>query len=205
MKTVLTALALSTSIATAALAGNPAPFVPQAPVVVPPVAAVTTWDGLYGGLLYSDYSATETYQGDIEDHNIGGFAGYNFQRGSVVFGGEIAYAVGDYDTFDPNIQAARIGFAGDVSVLDLKARLGFALSDAAMVYGFAGGTSASIDNSGTVADFSGLNYGGGFAYQLNNGLLLGVEYIARDLDGKGIANGETLTATAIEARVGWQF
>ena len=200
MKTVLTALALSTVMATAALAGNPAPIIPQAPV-----AAATTWDGFYLGALYSSYSATEIYQGVIEDYNIGGFAGYNFQRGSLVFGGEIAYAMGDYDTTDPAILEAIVGFTGDVSVLDLKARVGFAISDAAMVYGFAGGTSASIDNSGTVADFSGFNYGAGVAYQFNNGMLLGVEYVARDLDGKGIALGETLTADAVEARVGWQF
>jgi len=204
MKMLLSSAA-AIAFATAATAGSPFVVIPEPPVVVAPPAAASTWDGFYAGGLYSSYSATETYQGDIDSSNIGVFAGYNFQNNALVFGGELAYAMGDYDTTDPSIMTHIPGFAGDVTVLDLKARVGFALSSSAMVYGFGGYTAAQIDNSGTVADFAGLNYGAGAAFQLNNGIFFGLEYIARDLDGSGIADGETLTADAVEARIGWQF
>ena len=195
MKILMSSAITSFALATSAIAGSPLVVIPDAPLVAAPTSTATPWDGFYVGGLYSSYSATETYQGEIDDSNIGVFAGYNIQRGSVVFGGEAAYAMGSYDDV----------YTGDVSILDAKARIGFALGGTAMVYGFGGYTAAQIDNSGTVADFSGFNYGAGAAFQLKNGMFIGLEYISRDLDGSGIADGEVLTADAIEARVGWQF
>ncbi|HIP22441.1 MAG TPA: porin family protein [Rhodobacteraceae bacterium] len=189
-------------LATTALAGSPLVVIPQESVVATPLDAATTWGGFYVGGLYSSYNSTDTFtepmQGDMNDHNIGVFAGYNYQRGAMVFGGEVAYAVGDYYVHQ--------FLSGDVSVLDLKARVGYALSNAAMVYGFGGFTIMQIDTNGApTANGGGLNYGAGVAYQFNSGLLLGLEYIARDIGGSGYAGGESLTANAIEARIGWQF
>ena len=113
----------------------------------------------------------------------------------MVYGAELEYSMGDYDNG---------AFAGDVSALDLKARLGYSFGSA-MVYGFAGGTFAEVDNGGTISEFAGLNYGAGAAYQFNSGMFLGLEYMVRDLDGSGAVDGQVLTVDAVTARVGWQF
>jgi opacity protein-like surface antigen len=190
---------LALTAATAATAGSVPDVITEPAVFVEPPLPMTSWEGFYAGGLYSRYSADETFHTNIDDANIGAFAGYNFQKDAFVFGGEIAYAKG-------SITDANLGGSGDVTVLDLKARLGYVPSDALMVYAFGGYTAAQIKGSNGPADFDGYNYGVGAAFQFNNGALLGVEYVARNLDGSGgLATGESLNSGAIEVRIGWQF
>lgn len=195
MKTLLSAVAVSAALATAASAGSPVTVITPAPVVVAPAAAATDWSGFYLGGTYSAYSANQTFQGDIEDSTYGGFAGYNFQRGSMVFGAELELGMGDYDEG---------AYSGEVGVADLKARAGYSFGSA-LVYGFAGASSIAVDTSGISVDFTGYNYGVGGAYQFDSGLFVGLEYIARDLAGNGLADGEDLTTSGAAIRVGWQF
>lgn len=199
MKTILSAVAVSAALTSTAFAGSPAALTVVEPVTAaaaPALApAANDWAGFYLGAEYGGYSATETLLGNIDDETFGMFAGYNFQNGAMVFGGELAYSAGNYNNG---------AFAGDMSALDLKARAGYAFGSA-LVYGFVGGSYLELDDGIAVADYSGLNYGAGISYQLNNGMTLGLEYMERDLDGNGIASGNVLTASSVAARVGWQF
>lgn len=89
----------SCMIATSALASGP--VVPPTPPVTPPipVAHSMNWEGAYGGVSLG-YNAMR-----VDDLSFGpgpfnangasliGFAGYNFQRGSLVFGPELGLSV----------------------------------------------------------------------------------------------------------------
>lgn len=197
MKTLLCAVAVAAALSTAASAGSPVTVVAPAPAVVAPAPAMaaTDWSGFYLGGAYTGYTASETFLGDFDGSGYGGFAGYNFQRGSMVYGAELEFGMGEYDTGT---------FSGDLDSLNLKARVGYAF-DSVMVYGFAGASSITADFGGTMVDYAGYSYGVGGAYQFHNGLFAGLEYTAHDLVGSGSVDGQDLTSGAGAIRVGWQF
>lgn len=98
MRLLLSCVA-SILFATSAMASGP--VVPVTPPVAPPppVAHAMSWEGAYGGVSLG-YNALR-----VEDLSFGpgpfnangasliGFAGYNFQRGSLVFGPELGLSV----------------------------------------------------------------------------------------------------------------
>ncbi len=69
-------------------------------VAMAPIAALADWAGPYGGvyLSYESGDAEDVSFGpgafDIDGAAFGAFSGYNFQRGAVVYGGEIDLKVG---------------------------------------------------------------------------------------------------------------
>lgn len=195
MKTLLSAVAISATLATAAFAGSPATTIAPEPLVVAPAAVATDWSGFYLGAGYSGYNATEDFLGDFDGNGYSGFAGYNIQRGSIVFGGELEVSSSAYDVGP---------FADDLVSVDLKARAGYAFGSA-MVYGLVGATTITSEFGVNAVEYKGYNYGVGAAYQLDNGLFLGLEYMIRDLEGTGIVDGQKLDAATASIRVGWQF
>lgn len=126
MKSVLLFTAIALSVAMPAFAGSP--VTPDIDVVAPAPAPVDAnrWAGPYlGGYIGSAY--------DGRDMMFGLQAGYNWQRGSFVFGGELdAFTVnqtGDYEVF-VNIRA---GIAvGDNALVFLKAGRGQFLGNLAL-------------------------------------------------------------------------
>lgn len=69
-------------------------------VAMAPIAALADWAGPYGGVYlgYENGDAEDVTFGpgafDIDGAAFGAFGGYNFQRGAVVYGGEIDLKVG---------------------------------------------------------------------------------------------------------------
>lgn len=106
----------------------------------------------------------------------GAFAGYNFQRGKVVFGGEVSYTMGTaaLETF-PTYE-----YTG---IIDVNGRVGFA-AGRALIYVTAGGSFGGWvnDTQGTFAS-TGFNYGGGVDFMLTERIFLGVEYLVREMSG----------------------
>ena len=168
MKTLLMSAAITCGLATSALAGEiDSPAIPTAPVI----PAATDWSGFYLGASASFNSGSfEYYVNDVFDAAFdmsgdmyGGFAGYNIQRGSMVYGAELAYSAGT--TFlegFPTYEAS--------SMTDIKARVGYAAGNA-LVYGVAGGSFAPWDN-GFDSNYvlSGFNVGAGIDLQVRAGL-----------------------------------
>lgn len=209
----LTAIACICS-ASAALAGNlDVPAAAPAPVVA---AAVTDWAGLYaGGLVSFDSSTTgmEIFDGGVLDDGgdlsditaFGGFVGYNIQRGSFVFGGELAVSSGEMNI--PGFPDDRYG-----AVFDLKARAGYSFGKV-MAYGVVGGSySVFSAPAGFYPDLEyasfGLAYGAGVDYMLSEHMFVGAEYLVRDLSGAGEIDPAiefTSTIQSIQVRVGWSF
>ncbi len=177
---------------------------------MPIVSDVTDWSGFYAGLTGSFVtSGTNQYYyigvaGDSYDllgSQYGGFAGYNIQRNSLVYGAEMAILAGNV------YQESAPSFVSDMTI-DVKARVGYAVGSA-LIYGFAGASMETWENGGitTNPNAFGFNYGAGVDYLITNRLFVGVEYIMRDVttDFNENPNSLGLTTSAVQVRVGSKF
>lgn len=146
----------------------------------------TDWSGFYLGASYGFADDTMgSYQngifsGDlfIDGESLGGFVGYNFQRVRFVYGAELAYAAGPFDS---------VGALHSVTTqdyFDLKLRAGYTMGRV-MLYGFAGYSTATMyENAVAPAQtIDGMNFGAGIDYQITDRFFVGLEYVARDLSG----------------------
>lgn len=94
--------------------------------------------------------------------------------------------------------------------LDIKARAGYALSGNAMVYAALGQAFTQMqddDFSGIFGNLNGISYGAGGEYKLGNNMLLGLEYLVRNLDGSipSGARRDDVQTRSVALRIGWQF
>ncbi|WP_334192707.1 outer membrane protein [Pararhodobacter sp.] len=94
MKTILAAAALGFA-ATSALASGPVAPPPYVPPVTVPTASAYDWSGAYAGLgvtygrmQFDTNGAIPSYP-DADGWGLSGIAGYNWQSGNLVFGGEV--------------------------------------------------------------------------------------------------------------------
>ena len=210
---VILAFAIVASAAQAGSLETPPPTIQ--PVLTPVATATeTSWDGFYAGGLVAFESGDQNYFADgvftngpwaLEGTTFGAFVGYNYQSGSMVYGAEAAYALGEVDSNVP----ATFG-ANYASFLDVKARAGYTVGDA-LLYGVVGGSLGSWeDRTGPpdTASATGLNYGLGVDYQISDTLFVGAEYLVRDLSGDfdndPSVGMDSLTQSA-QIRVGLQF
>lgn len=155
----------------------PAP--PAAPVISTPIAG---WEGGYAGIALGYGFSGETQAGfpapgnDIEtDGFVGnGFAGWNFQSGSFVYGveGDVGYN---------GMKGSNAGTESKGGVDGtLRARLGFAATDNLLIYGTAGGAAERLKVSeGGVSDTNtmlGWTAGAGVDAKLTDKVFGRVEY-----------------------------
>lgn len=182
---------------------------PPAPVIVPaPVVAPTGFDGPYVGLEFgtagidaAETSGPFTPFGDlgVQDGDvIGIFAGYNWQRGSLVYGAE----------------ARRLNFSGTASILnpgetiegvtDLRGRVGLAAGDA-LFYAAAGYSIGELDLAPPAVDLDGFNLGIGMEYNINPRWFLGVDFTARDLEGEAGGFTYEVDLNTVTLRAGFRF
>lgn len=195
-------------IATPAVAGNL--IAPVQEVIIAPAPAAPSWGGFYIGGTAGSASGTQDYVAPnfnfalIDDTLYGAFAGYNVQRGSFVFGGEIAVVA-------PSNGLSPFGFPNEdhSPLIDVKARAGYSFGSA-MVYGFGGYSTSNFDNTiDGPKTLAGANYGVGVDIRVTDNLFVGLEYIARTITGPGNtitpAQTRTTNINAIQARVGWNF
>ncbi len=125
---------------TPALAGSPeAPVFPVTQIAPP---ATTDWSGFYAGgmVSFDDAGFINFFNGGVpgsafpEDSatTFGGFAGYNFQNGAFVYGGELSVSSGGFG-------ASGFPAAYFETIFDLKGRAGYSFGDV-LVYGVVGGS-----------------------------------------------------------------
>ncbi len=205
-------LAISASLlAGTALAGSPETLVYQAPPQVVATAAATNWSGFYAGGMVSFDTGSDVILYDFGSPlgadplssiiALGGFVGYNFQRGSMVFGGEFAASSG-------GIRIEGDTTSGYDAIFDLKVRLGFSIGKA-LPYLVMGHSFSNFDRYGA-DNFpgSGLSYGAGMDFALNEHLFVGAEYLVRDLSGAWSTDPNWTNSATIQSaqlRVGWKF
>ncbi|MCP5037717.1 MAG: porin family protein, partial [Rhodobacteraceae bacterium] len=164
MRVLLLTSAAFLTYATASYSGTlDAPVIPVAPVVT---SAETDWNGFYIGGVASAAEGQQTYVFDGGGGNgpwphsgtqYGGFAGYNFQNGAMVYGAEISYQVGQL------IAPVFNNVHGVQDMLDVKGRVGY-VSGNALFYGSVGWSSGTFNETtgaSEVIPAQGINYGFG--------------------------------------------
>lgn len=199
MKTIAAMIATVTLTAPA-FAGGPV-AVADEPAVIPAaepyVAPGVDWSGAYVGaqLGYGDVNSN----GAGLDGNglLGGVhAGYRWDLGNWVAGGELSW-----DKASIDLGTA----AGDQldSVAALKLMAGREIGNS-LVYGTLGAAQAKASVGGADQSDSGMVYGLGFDYAVNDRWTVGGEVLQHqfnDFDG----TGNDFDATTIKAKVGLQF
>ncbi len=170
--------------------------------VVAVAASITDWSGPYVGVTAGSSSGVQTdyFVGDgapresdydMEGSMYGAFAGYNIQRGSLVFGGEAAYLAGGvYDIDEENYYFS--------DFVDLKARVGFA-----------GGSMGAWEDGGAGHySVTGFNYGAGVDLLVTDRFFAGAEYIVREFSDDLVDQPNwTFSASVqtIQVRAGMKF
>ncbi len=204
----VSALVASTAIGCAdGIAEQPAP-----PAIMPAASAAASTDfaGGYVGLSYGHVSgdvtetlslfggSTASIDLDIDgDQAHGIFAGYNWQRGSLVYGAELtAWAVG----------APIVGPIELTSLTDIRGRVGFA-ADNALFYGAVGWSWGTWENTSSGFDIGvdGHSFGLGVEYNVTERLFVGLDYTARSMDGSGPAIDLDMDVSTVALRGGFRF
>ena len=194
--TFAAAAAIAAAASAPAFAGSLAEPVVEVPPAAPVVVANTggEWGGFYGGLQlgYADVETEGAAALEGDEAIYGVHAGYKWDLGQWVVGGEI-----DYDATDLELETAAGVASGETvdSVARLKLKAGYDLGRT-LVYATAGG--ARVDTS--VGSDNGGFYGLGMSYQVTDQFLLGGEVLRHefnDIDGTGIdADANTFTVRA---------
>jgi opacity protein-like surface antigen len=180
---------------------------PSAPAPVAPAPAPvsgTDWSGFYGG-VQADYFAGDATSGGVNSELtgqlIGVFAGYRYDIGSIVIGGEVDYMIGSgtltvfgTDTdFDFNyLLRAGVEVGYDLDQMLAYASLGY------------------VDTELEATPFApvsgdGIYVGVGFDYMVSDSMTVGVETnYHRFEDFNGVA-GQDINAVTVGANLAFRF
>lgn len=188
-------LAASTAMGGAAFAGNLAEPVVEEPVYTPAPAQVpvsSDWTGFYTGLQlgYADVDGPGVLDGD--NGTYGFHAGYDYDFGNYVIGGEL-----DYDKTDVDLNG---GAANVDSVARLKFKGGYDLGST-LIYATAG--AARADTS--VGDETGPFAGVGATYKITDSYTVGAELLHHKFDDLGGVAGADADATTFTVRGSMRF
>lgn len=166
--------------------------------------------GLYGGLSYTKGSGEAVNNNDsysFDGQAGGGFIGYNHVMGDWLFGAELAFSNGDYESFNngnPWMDAE--------NVRDIKARVGRVFGKT-LVYGVVGRSTMDIDmfgpgQTGADGDASATALGLGFETAIGAKAFVGGEYLTRELDlssGPAFYSDGGATLDTLSLRLGLRF
>lgn len=197
MNTMIKRTVLATMTAgllgTSAIAGALNEPVVEAPVFAPvAVAPVGEWTGFYTGvqLGYADVDGDAGLEGD--DTTFGIHAGYDYDFGSYVLGGEI-----DYDKTDIDLNG---GAASIDDVARLKFKAGYDLGNT-LIYATAG--AAWADTS--VGTENGKFIGIGMNYKVTDNYTIGAEILEHRFDDIGGTAGADVDVTTFNLRGSIRF
>lgn len=180
MNSFISAVSVCTLVSAPAFAGGPAAIPAEAEPAAPAAVAVHDWSGPYVGLSYGSASGEVQFlPGSFDDFNgasvAGAHLGYLLQRGSLVYGGEIAYGSVKDAGFDT--------FRGIETAIDLKARVGLA-ANRALFYAVIGYSQTDLYVDGGEWKMKGPAFGLGAEFALSDRIGLGIEYLSRDVSGE---------------------
>ncbi|MGR3759501.1 outer membrane protein [Roseobacteraceae bacterium NS-SX3] len=194
MTRIVSIAAIAAALGSPVLAGNlqepvvePAP----APAPVPVVNTGGEWTGFYLGGQVGQLDADATNGASGDDAAYGVHAGYNYDFGRFVLGGEV-----DYDTTD--ISLGNTGQTVD-SVWRGKIKAGY---DFGNVLAYVTGGVAEADSS--LGSETGDFYGIGVTYRVNDQWSVGGEVLEHDFDEFG-NSGVGADATSVALRASFHF
>jgi len=188
--TLTSALILGTS--SAAFAGGitePVIAAAPAPVMMTPVIRSSDWTGFYVGGSLGQGNVGVGDADEIDTSNYGFHAGYLYDMGTVVVGGELEYSALDFDDFD-------------ASVLRLKGRVGYD-AGAFMPYLTVGGAKLTIEDGSDDSD-NGYFYGIGADYAVNDSIRIGAEFLQHEFSDFN-DGGADISAQTMSLRVAYTF
>lgn len=173
-----------------------------------PTTAFADWSGGYAGLSVGDLTEgtataeSEGFTADLDgDGILGGFAGYQFQSGNMVFGGEFSLA---------SANNVAINFNGDVNdqdfrITDLKGRIGYDAGDV-LVYSVLGLSQVRAVGNNFVGDRTadGIVLGLGADYAINDQFAIGAEYLIRNVTLEDEFDTD-IDLDAVAVRASFQF
>ena len=197
MKTIisLSAAALLSTGSVAFAGGIAEPIVAPAPAPVPvaaPIVMSADWSGFYVGGQYGAGSVelddgTATTDLDLDSYGVQ--AGYLYDLGSFVVGGEASYNKLDIE-----------GLGDDNSVTRVGAIAGY---DAGRFMPYLAGGYASLDTDALGQD-DGYYYGVGATYAVTDSINVGVEYLKHEFDDFN-DTGTDVTADTTSLKVSYKF
>ncbi|MFC6638416.1 outer membrane beta-barrel protein [Sulfitobacter sp. JBTF-M27] len=193
MKATAAALVATTALGGAAFAGSLQDPVIETPVIAPaPIPVSGEWTGFYTGLQlgYADIDGDGGLEGD--DNTYGFHAGYDYDFGDFVLGGEL-----DYDQADIDLNA---GAASIDSIARLKLKGGYDLGNT-LIYATAGVARADTSVGDETGPFAGL----GISYKVTDRYTIGAEVLEHRFDDVGGIAGNDLDATTITLRGSLRF
>jgi outer membrane immunogenic protein len=173
MKT-LAAFIAACAVSGQAMAGGMTEVVPEAPVApAEQPASAFSWTGFYAGI-----SATDGSVSDGNDFNTSGFgvqAGYLYDLGTFVVGGELAYSDAEVADAATDITATRLKLIGAVD------------AGRFLPYAFVGVSDVEISNNFNSISDTVTNYGLGarYAFGADGRFVGGLEYIVEDKSNFG--------------------
>lgn len=187
-------------------------------------AADSAFHGAYAGLELgaatadgtTDYPVLSggTVNASFDPDNgrsFGVVAGYNLQRGNLIYGAEVRYSnmshVLQNDAPDPERREV-------LDFSDIRGKVGYVRGDL-MVYGALGWSwsrfrvhpSATFDDRDSQTTLNGFNVGLGMEYNISDRWFLGADYTYRDLSGgfDEAPNDSDIDLSTITARVAYRF
>ena len=202
MKASVVAAAIVSITAAPALAGNLTP--PADPYVAPPPVPVSDWAGPYVGVQLGfgdfDLSTTTPVPGGIvaplslsDDGFLGGFhAGYNWDRGTLVYGVE-----GDIDFTDISFNTVDVD-----AISRLRLRMGVD-TGSAFVYGTAGAAYMNGGSGGVSLDGWGWVAGAGVDFKLSERWVAGADALYHEFDD--VSPTGSVDGMTYRARLSFRF
>jgi outer membrane immunogenic protein len=184
----------ATAMAGAAQAGSLQDPIVETPVAAPAPAPVYSgdWTGFYTGLQLGYADVDGQGANDGSDNSYGFHAGYDYDFGSFVLGGEL-----DYDKTDIDIGSG----AGSVdSVARLKVKGGYDLGKT-LIYGTAGVARADTSFGNETGPFAGI----GVAYKVTDRYTIGAELLEHRFSDVGGTAGNDVDATTFTVRGSMRF
>ena len=193
IKNILLASTAVATLAGPALAGGMAAPAPVEDVVVVEPAPVMgmDWTGGYAGLSlgYADVEDAD----EADGASYGAFAGYQYDMGSWVVGGEVSY-----DGYD--IEEAGTSVDSEMAA---KVRVGY---DAGqwLPYATAGVSQLTVTDNGTEFEDDGYVYGIGTDYAWNDSWTVGAEVLKHEYEDFA-GSGDDIDMTSVAVRASFNF
>ncbi|MFA8442611.1 outer membrane protein [Yoonia sp.] len=192
-------LALAAGMASAGGMAEPVAEPAPAPVAVAPAPVMmgNDWTGFYAGgqLGYGQLDPDATTDPSEPDGAIYGVhAGYNYDLGSIVLGGEVDF---DLTNIEVDTPAAEVD-----SVARLKAKLGY---DAGQFMPYVTAGVAQVQTTdGLDGDTDGSFAGLGLSYMMSDSLILGGEVLQHQFEDVA-DSGVDIDATTLSLRASFKF
>lgn len=174
------------------------------------------WTGFYAGgqigyLNYKDKTyptggvippGTTLYEGN--GGQLGAFAGYTYDLGQFVLGGEVAL---NFSSLEPDLKTpAGVPSGRKVKqTTEIKFRAGYDAGDF-LPYAIVGhGWQKLKDPTGATQKYDGLTYGVGIDYKMSSNLVAGAEFIWYELENNAPLSSLETDSSALNLRLSYRF